>query len=88
VVASSGDPNPANAAKLIDDVDKIEKRIDRNNLSADESHRDVLAQRLLEDAKRALADRDNVAAMSLATKASILLAPLPKIPTAASSSIH
>lgn len=87
-VASSDDPNPPNAAKLIDDVDKTEKRIDRNNLSADESQRDILAQRLLQDAKKALADRDNVAAMSLATKASILLAPLPKIPSTASRSMR
>ena len=87
-VASSDDPKPPNAAKLIDDVDKTEKRIDRSNLSADESQRDILAQRLLQDAKRALADRDNVAATSLATKASILLAPLPEIPAPASSSMR
>jgi hypothetical protein len=88
VVASSGEQNPANAAKLIDDVDKIEKQIDRNNLNADESQRDILAQRLLQDAKNALADRDNVAATSLATKASILLAPLPKIAASTSSSMR
>ena len=88
VVASAGESNPVDADKLIDDLDKTEKRIDRNNLSADESQRDVLAQRLLRDAKKALADRDNVAATSLATKASILLAPLPKIPGPASSSMR
>src|SRR5579863_8158166 len=88
VMASSGEPNPADAAKLIDDVDKVEKRIDRNNLSADESQRDVLAQRMLQDAKNALADRDNVAAISLATKASTLLAPLPKTSGSSSPSIH
>jgi hypothetical protein len=88
VVASSGEPNPVNSAKLVDDVDKTEKRIDRNNLSADESQRDILAQKMLQDAKKALADRDNVAATSLATKASILLAPLPKIPSPASSSMR
>ena len=88
VVASSGESNPVNAEKLIDDLDKTEKRIDRNNLSADETQRDILAQRLLQDAKKALADRDNIAATSLATKASILLAPLPKIPGAASSSMR
>ena len=88
VVASSGESNPASAEKLIDDLDKTEKRIDRNNLSADESQRDILAQRLLQDAKKALADRDNIAATSLATKASILLAPLPKIPGPASSSMR
>lgn len=80
---SSGEPDPANAAKLINDVDKIEKRIDRNNLSADETQRDVLAQRLLQDAKKALADHDNVAATGLATKASTLLAPLPKVASSA-----
>ena len=88
VVASSGESSPVNAEKLIDDLDKTEKRIDRNNLNADESQRDVLAQRLLRDAKKALADRDNIAAMSLATKASILLAPLPKVPGPASSSMR
>ena len=86
VVESSGDSNPPNAAKLVDDVDKTEKRIDRNSLSADESQRDIFAQRLLQDAKKALADSDNVAAISLATKASVLLAPLPKIPSPATSS--
>jgi trimeric autotransporter adhesin len=88
VVASAGESNPVDAEKLIDDLDKTEKRIDRSNLSADESQRDVLAQRLLKDAKKALADRDNIAAMSLATKASILLAPLPKVPGPASSSMR
>ena len=78
-VAASGEPNPANAAKLIDDLDKLEKRVDRNNLSADDSQRDILAQRLLQSAKKALADRDSVAAMGLANKASTLLAPLPKV---------
>jgi hypothetical protein len=85
-VATAGGPNPANAAKLIDDLDKLEKRVDRNNLSADESQRDILAQRLLQGAKKALADRDNVAAMGLANKASTLLAPLPKIPVSLNSS--
>jgi hypothetical protein len=77
-VAASG-ANPAKAAKLIDDLDKLEKRVDRNNLSADDSQRDILAQRLLQSAKKALADRDSVAAMGLANKASTLLAPLPKV---------
>jgi hypothetical protein len=85
-VATTGEPNPANAAKLIDDLDKLEKRVDRNNLSADESQRDILAQRLIQSAKKALADRDNVAAIGLAAKASTLLAPLPKIPVSLNSS--
>lgn len=80
-VATAAAPFPTDAAKLIGDVDKIEKRIDRKNLSADAAQRDILAQRLLEDAKKALAERDNVAAISLASKASTLLAPLPKIPS-------
>jgi len=79
---SSGAPDdgsPAKAAKLIGEVDKLEKRVDRENLSADDSQRDILAQKLLTEAKVALAQRDGVAAMSLATKASTLLAPLPKL---------
>jgi hypothetical protein len=78
---SSGAPDdasPAKAAKLIGEVDKTEKRVDRENLNADDSQRDILAQKLLTEAKQALAQRDSVAAMSLATKASTLLAPLPK----------
>src|SRR5271154_3927287 len=75
----SNDADPAKAAKMIQDIDRIEKRVDRTNLSADDSQRDILAQRLLQEAKKALADRDSVAAMSLATKASTLLAPLPKL---------
>lgn len=78
-VATAAEPSPTGAEKLIADVDKIEKRIDRKNLNADEAQRDILAQRLLQDAKKALAERDNVAAISLASKASTLLAPLPKI---------
>lgn len=75
----STDADPAKATKMIQDIDKIEKRVDRTNLSADDSQRDILAQKLLQEAKKALADRDSVAAMSLATKASTLLAPLPKL---------
>src|SRR5271163_2101962 len=76
---SATDADPSKAAKMIQDIDKIEKRVDRTNLSADDSQRDILAQKLLQEAKKALADRDSVAAMSLATKASTLLAPLPKL---------
>jgi hypothetical protein len=71
--------NPAKAAKLIQSVDRIEKRVDRKNLTADDSQRDILAQRLLQEANRALAGRDSVAAISLAAKASTLLEPLPKL---------
>ena len=74
---SSGDS--AKAAKLIEDVDKMQRRIDRKNLSGDDSQRDILAQKLLQQASKALADRDSVAAISLATKASTLFAPLPKL---------
>ena len=74
---SSGDS--AKAAKLIQDVDKMQRRIDRKNLSGDDSQRDILAQKLLQQASKALADRDSVAAISLATKASTLFAPLPKL---------
>ena len=74
-----GESNPAKASKLIQNVDAMDKRIDRKNLTADDSQRDILAQRLLQEAKKALADRDSVAAMSLATKASTLFAPLPKL---------
>jgi len=86
--AIATEPSPTDAAKLIADVVKIEKRIDRKNLSADETQRDILAQRLLQGAKKALADRDNVAAISLASKASTLLAPLPKIPSTANSTMR
>ncbi|HEY6299722.1 MAG TPA: hypothetical protein VIW95_08765 [Candidatus Binatus sp.] len=77
--SQSGESNPAKAAKLIQNVDSMERRIDRKNLSADDSQRDILAQKLLQEAKKALADRDSVAAISLATKASTLFAPLPKL---------
>lgn len=75
----SEESNPVKAAKLIQDVDKMEKRVDRKNLSADDSQRDILAQKLLQQANKALTDRDSVAAISLATKASTLFAPLPKL---------
>jgi hypothetical protein len=86
---SSGPPveeNPSRAAKMIEDLEKAEKRVDRKNLNADDSQRDILAQRLLQEAKKALADRDNVAALSLATKASTLLEPLPKVADSANPS--
>jgi hypothetical protein len=83
---SSADSNPAKATKLIEDIYKIEKRVDRKNLSADDSQRDILAQKLLQDAKKALAERDSVAAISLASKASTLLAPLPKLVDSANPS--
>lgn len=76
---STAEGNPERAAKLIQDIDKIEKRVDRKNLSADDSQRDILAQKLMQEAKKALAEHDSVAAMSLATKASTLLEPLPKL---------
>ena len=75
----SDDSNSAKAAKLIQDVDRMARRIDRKNLSADDSQRDILAQKLLQEANKALADRDSVAAVSLATKASTLFEPLPKL---------
>jgi hypothetical protein len=75
----SGDSNSAKAAKLIQDVDRMQRRIDRKNLSGDDSQRDILAQKLLQEANKALADRDSVAAISLATKASTLFAPLPEL---------
>ena len=87
-VATAAEPSPNDPAKLIDDVDKIEKRIDRKNLSADEAQRDILAQRLLQGAKKALAERDNVAATSLASKASTLLAPLPKVSSSANNTMR
>ena len=77
--AASGEADPARAAKLIRGIDKIERRVDRKNLSADDSQRDILAQRLLQEAQKSLADHDSVAAISLATKASTLLEPLPKL---------
>jgi len=83
---SSGSPDPTKAAKLLQDVNKIETRVDRKNLTADDSQRDILAQKLLQEAKKALAERDNAAAMSLATKASTLLAPLPKLADSANPS--
>ena len=76
---ATGESNSAKAAKLIQNVDAMDKRVDRKNLSADDSQRDILAQKLLQEAKKALADRDSVAAMSLAAKASTLFAPLPKL---------
>jgi hypothetical protein len=76
---ATGESNPARAAKLIQNVDAMDKRVDRKNLTADDSQRDILAQKLLQEAKKALADRDSVAAMSLATKASTLFEPLPKL---------
>lgn len=76
---SASDGNPEKAAKLIQDVDKIEKRVDRKNLSSDDSQRDILAQKLMQEARKALAEHDSVAAISLATKASTLLEPLPKL---------
>jgi len=53
--------------------------VDRKSLTADDSQRDILAQKLLLEAEEALAERDSVAAMSLATKASTLLAPFLKL---------
>jgi len=76
---ATGESNPARAARLIQNVDAMDKRVDRKNLTADDSQRDILAQKLLQGAKKALEDHDSVAAMSLATKASTLFAPLPKL---------
>ena len=76
---SSGDSNLSRAAQLIQKVDAMDKRVDRKSLTADDSQRDILAQKLLQGAKKALADRDSVAAISLATKASTLFEPLPRL---------
>ena len=78
-MGTSGESDLAKAAKLIRNVDAMDKRVDRKNLSADDSQRDILAQKLLQEAKKALVDRDSVAAISLATKASTLFEPLPKL---------
>jgi hypothetical protein len=76
---ASDDATPAKAAKLINEVYRVERRVDRENLTADDSQRDILAQKLLTEAKESLEERDSAAALSLATKASTLLAPLPKL---------
>jgi hypothetical protein len=76
---SVSEGNPEKASKLIEDVDKVEKRVDRRNLSSDDSQRDILAQKLMQEARKAFAEHDSVAAISLATKASTLLEPLPKL---------
>ncbi len=76
---SSGESNLSKAAKLIHKVNAMDKRVDRKNMTADDSQRDILAQKLLQGATKALADRDSVAAISLATKASTLIDPLPKL---------
>jgi hypothetical protein len=78
-MGTSGESDLAKAAKLIRNVDAMDKKVDRNNLSADDSQRDILAQKLLQEAKKALVDRDSIAAISLATKASTLFEPLPKL---------
>jgi hypothetical protein len=78
-IGTSGDSDLAKAAKLIRNVDVMDKKVDRKNLSADDSQRDILAQKLLQEAKKALVDRDSIAAISLATKASTLFEPLPKL---------
>jgi hypothetical protein len=78
-VGTSGESAFGKAAKLISDVDAMDKQVDRKSLTADDSQRDILAQKLLQQAKKALVDRDSVAATSLATKASTLFAPLPKM---------
>jgi hypothetical protein len=83
---SSGDAGPPKAAKLIEDVDGTERRVDRKNLSADDSQRDILAQKLIQEAKKSLAEHDSAAAISLATKAATLLAPLPKLADSAAPS--
>ena len=67
------------SSEIDSDRRQIETRVDRKNLDADDSQRDILAQRLLQEAKKSLADHDSVAAISLATKASTLLEPLPKL---------
>lgn len=78
-MGTSGESELAKAAKLIRNVDAMDKKVDRKNLSADDSQRDVLAQKLLQQAKKALDDRDSIAAISLATKASTLFEPLPRL---------
>ena len=78
-MGTSGDSDLAKAAKLIRNVDAMDKKVDRKNLTADDSQRDILAQKLLQEAKKALVDRDSIAAISLATKASTLFEPLPKL---------
>ena len=47
IIRDVGDANPAKAAKLIQDVDRSRKTVDRKNLSADDSQRDILAQKLV-----------------------------------------
>lgn len=78
-MGTSGESDLAKAAKLIRNVDVMDKKVDRKNLTADDSQRDILAQKLLQEAKKALVDRDSIAAISLATKASTLFEPLPKL---------
>ena len=77
--AATAEPDP-NTVKLVDDVSRTAQQIDRKSLGADDQRRAQLADALVASAKQALADHDYAAADSLATKASVLLAPLPKVP--------
>jgi hypothetical protein len=68
--------NRAQSKELIDKLDQAIGKIDRTKLDTDGTKRADLAEQLLRGAQKALGQDDYVAASSLATKASVMLAPL------------
>jgi hypothetical protein len=80
VLSSAGhdavDKNRAQSKELIYKLDQAIGKIDRTKLDADGTKRADLAEQLLRGAQKALGQDDYVAASSLATKASVVLAPL------------
>jgi hypothetical protein len=80
ILSSAGqdalEKNRAQSKELIDRLDQAIGKIDRTKLDADSTKRADLAEQLLRGAQKALGQDDYVAARSLATKASVMLAPL------------
>lgn len=81
IVLSSADQatdqkNRASTVNAIQKLNQAMKKINRATLDADGVQRTALADKLLEGARRALARKDEAAASSLVTKASVMLAPL------------
>lgn len=76
---TANEPIQVKAERMIREVTRIAKQIDLKNLSANDSKRYVLAEKLIGNAEKTRADHDFAAAASLANKASDLLAPLPRL---------
>lgn len=78
------EPERQHAAEMIKALNRAMRAVDRQNLGADGQSRKELAEKFLQSAQKAFAEGNYTEALSLADKASIMIAPLTTTPNSGS----